>query len=573
MLHTFAYRPPSRGKASRGFGALALTLLFLNPFEVQPSEITNALTISSITAAGKPILFGQDQVKFKTSPQDVVFHFGPGDNHEQSPAPRLRCKLEGYETDWHIGGGEMLLAVRFYNGSGDQMDQRPFKVHGDSSKWNGSMMDSPLTHRRETLKVPPMASRVMIVISSAGPPATEGIYAVANLSVQKFSSNSPPIELIPSPFERQNDENINETPRGWMRDGNRASMAKIVLVGGDSATKALAILDDNVASHAEWRNPLAYAPKVVPGDSLVVEWNEMYCIGVGDFRQVTYGDLAPGIYEFVVQKVDIYGQPTGDEVSLKVTVTPPFWKSTSFWALMIAVVMIVSVGVGRYVAWQKMRREISQLRNQQALEHERLRIAHDIHDDLGARVTQIALLSAMSQERPGLSEKAREDFNQISRMSRELVSALYETVWTVTPENDNLDALGNYACQMVNQLCTSLPLRCRFHVQDLPREIEVSSQIRHNISMTVREAVHNVIKHAGASEVSINMSYVGTLLAIAIQDDGCGFQPANNAAGHGLTNMKRRLEDIGGHCYVESLPGKGTTIRIELTVKAPARIP
>jgi len=91
------------------------------------------------------------------------------------------------------------------------------------------------------------------------------------------------------------------------------------------------------------------------------------------------------------------------------------------------------------------------------LEQERLRIAHDIHDDLGARVTQISLLSAMSQENTSFPEKARADFDKVSKMSRELVSALYETVWAVNPENDNLEALGNYVCQMVNNCANRQP--------------------------------------------------------------------------------------------------------------------
>jgi signal transduction histidine kinase len=164
-------------------------------------------------------------------------------------------------------------------------------------------------------------------------------------------------------------------------------------------------------------------------------------------------------------------------------------------------------------------------------------------------------------------EKARAEFDRISRMSRELVSALYETVWAVNPENDNLDALGNYLCQMVNQLCERSQFRCRFHVLDLPTEIQVSSQTRHNISMTVKEAVHNVIKHANASEVAMRMAFTGNLLSISVRDDGRGFVPNGHLSGNGLTNMNRRMQDIGGKCFIESGPGKGATVHIELAVK------
>jgi signal transduction histidine kinase len=138
----------------------------------------------------------------------------------------------------------------------------------------------------------------------------------------------------------------------------------------------------------------------------------------------------------------------------------------------------------------------------------------------------------------------------------------------VNPENDNLDALGNYLCQMVNQLCESTQLRCRLHVSELPREIQVSSQTRHNISMAVKEAVHNAIKHAAGSEVVIEMTITGNELAISVKDDGCGFVLNGVPAGHGLSNMKRRMADIGGNCSIQSQPGQGTNVRIELRVKS-----
>ena len=209
---------------------------------------------------------------------------------------------------------------------------------------------------------------------------------------------------------------------------------------------------------------------------------------------------------------------------------------------------------------------MSRLKQQRALEQERLRIAHDIHDDLGARVTQISLLSAMSQNNAAYPEKARTDFDRISKMSRELVSALYETVWAVSPENDNLEALGSYLCQMANKLCEQTPLRCRFDVLGLPAEIQLSSQTRHNISMAVKEAIHNIIKHAHATEISVRMAFAEGVLDVTIQDDGRGFDAATAVDGNGLPNMRKRLANIGGQCSVESRPGQGTTVHIHLRV-------
>ncbi len=531
---------------------------------------TDPLSIQSVDVADQPVpLRKTGEVGQGSSPENVTFHFSWDTNSGRLPV-RLRFKLDNYDGGWHQGFGETYLGVRFFNDQGDQVSQDTFKMNGESAGWKGSFRDSSLTHRRETVKVPPHASRLMLVISSAGPPATEGVYVMANLMVFKSSEPPPAKVLMQSPFDGQpSDEDTNLAPRGWMRDGNHASMAKIVTIGKDLATKAFAIIDDDPFSHAEWHSTFDTAPVVTPGDDLVVEWNEMYSLGMGDFRFARYDNLLPGTYNFRVEEVDIFGKPTGVEASLGVLVPPPFWRMPWFWGAVVVGIMAAAFGAWRYLAWYGIRREMLKLKSQQALERERLRIAHDIHDDLGARVTQISLLSAMSVDNPAFPEKARAEFDKISRMTRELVSALYETVWAVNPENDNLDALGNYLCQMVNQLCERFQFRCRFHMSELPREIQVSSQTRHNISMAVKEAIHNVIKHAKASEVVINIALTGNLLSVSVQDDGRGFMPDAHPPGNGLTNMKRRLEDIGGKCFVESQPGKGATVHIELVIKPP----
>jgi signal transduction histidine kinase len=354
---------------------------------------------------------------------------------------------------------------------------------------------------------------------------------------------------------------------GWIRDGTRPSMAKIVKFGQDPQTKAFAILDEDRTSHGEWHNIFESAPVVTPGDNLVVEWNEMYSVGSGTFHEAVYPELPAGRYTFRVRGLNVMGKLTGVEASVAVFVPQPFWKTSWFWSAAVITLTAMMIGISRYFVWHRMRREMVRLKQQRALEQERLRIAQDIHDDLGARITQISLLTGMSQENTTFPDKARADFDRVSKMARELVSALYETVWAVNPENDNLDALGNYLRQMVKQLCEQTALRCRFHVQELPHEVQVSSQTRHNITMAVKEAVHNIIKHAKASEVTLRIAFTGDILDVSVHDDGAGFQLSESIPGNGLSNMKRRLQKIGGSCFVESQPGHGTTIRIRLRVR------
>jgi len=231
-----------------------------------------------------------------------------------------------------------------------------------------------------------------------------------------------------------------------------------------------------------------------------------------------------------------------------------------FWAAASASVLIMITAAWRYVVWRKMQHEMIRLRSERALENERLRIAQDLHDDFGARVTEISIASALAKKKPNLPETASADFDRISTLSRDLVTALYETVWAVNPENDNLDALVNYLCQMANHLCEQPQLPCRFRVMDLPSDIQVSSQTRHNIIMAAKEAIHNVIKHAHASELILAVSFENGSMIISVEDNGCGFEVMPDLGGNGLTNMNRRLTDLGGTCEIRSQSGSGTKV-------------
>jgi signal transduction histidine kinase len=537
----------------------------------QPSTVqTNLLEIQSLTADGKPIAWhNAGEQRIKPFAESLTFGFGTHSNSARTPI-RLRYKLEGHDDTWHEGTAEMSLAVRFVDEAGEQIAQKIFPAHGESSGWSGDLKTSTLTHRRETVTVPPKASRLWVVISSAGPPSGVGIFVVDDLIVRRAVSREDfPDVVLRSPFDRQSPGPTNQMPAGWIRDGYRPSMAKIVELGSEVGARTFAILDEDPLGHAEWHTIKESAPRVFPGEQLVIEWNEVFTMGVGDIRTASYGKLLPGKYRFRVSEVTALGQPTGEEASISIIVPRPLWETPWFWATAVIFLVGASLSSGRYLTWRRMQREMVRLKQQRLLEQERLRIAQDIHDDLGARVTQISLLSAMAQGNAAFPESARSSFDNISQMSRELVSALYETVWAVNPENDNLDALGNYLCQMANQLCSQAGLGCRLDVVDLPQNIQLSSQMRHNITMAVKEALHNVIKHANARAVTLSATLSHGAVSISVKDDGRGFQTTNVAPGSGLTNMKRRLSDIGGTCSIQSEPGAGTTVTMRLELRPP----
>jgi len=219
------------------------------------NQATNLLEIHWVTVDGKAVLLRHGtEANLGTFPNNILFDFGMNTNIRHPPL-RIRTKLEGYENEWKVSNGQMFLDLRFFNTLGDQVSHTLFPVGGESAGWNGSLKTSPLTHRRETAVVPPQASQVWVFISSAGPPATLGVYVVANLVLSKQLSNASPVVLLQPLFDHPPGASANQQlVPGWVRDGNHSSMAKIVDIGEDSQTRAFAIMDEDIASHAEWRN-------------------------------------------------------------------------------------------------------------------------------------------------------------------------------------------------------------------------------------------------------------------------------------------------------------------------------
>jgi len=522
------------------------------------------LEIRSVAVGGKALpLRRGETVRLPAFPENVAFGYGAADKSNHVPT-RLRYKLEGYDHQWHESWGQMFLAIRFLDEAGEQIARKTWNVSGESPGWNGELASATLNHRRETLVVPPGAARFQVSISSGGPAGTVGIYVVDGLVVSKLSEAANTVVLRSPVGQRSPEGSDGEVGPDWVRNGTRPSMAKVVEIGRNPATKALAIVDEDPFGHADWNSPKGSAPRVSPGEQLLLEWNEVYSMGMATDWDARYSNLPEGNFRFCVAELTAMGQPTGAQVSLGVRVPPPFWRTAWFWGAIALLLVGLSAATGRYFTWRRVRARMLCLRQERMLEQERLRIAQNIHDDLGARITQISLLSGISQNDPQLPERARTAFDTISRMSRDLVSALYETVWTVNPENDNLEALGSYLCQMVNQLCQQTQLPCRLHLCDLPAGVRVSSHTRHHMTLAVKEAVHNVIKHAQASEIAVRVVWAEGELTIFIQDNGRGFSADSAPAGHGLSNMKRRLAELGGACAIESQVGRGTTVELRL---------
>jgi signal transduction histidine kinase len=139
---------------------------------------------------------------------------------------------------------------------------------------------------------------------------------------------------------------------------------------------------------------------------------------------------------------------------------------------------------------------------------------------------------------------------------------LDEIVWAVDPENDTVDGLATYISQFASEFFADFPIRCRMRAPPLLPDVRLTTQVRHNLFLAVKEALNNVARHSGATDATVSLAAEDHTLSISIEDNGHGFEAAAATQGHGLTNLKRRLSEVGGTCRIESRPGAGTQITL-----------
>jgi signal transduction histidine kinase len=285
----------------------------------------------------------------------------------------------------------------------------------------------------------------------------------------------------------------------------------------------------------------------------------------GTRRDAGYSRLPAGDYRFQVQACNNFGVWNQAGAVLAFVVTPFFWQTLWFRVTVLVSFTLSVIAVVRYVSFRRLHQQLRLLEQQAALHKERARIAKDIHDDLGANLTQISLLGELAQQDSGAPEKAVERTQQISATARQAIKSLDEIVWAVNPRNDTLAHLIDYAGQFALDYLRLAGIRCRLDFPEQTPQREVSTDLRHNLFLAVKEALHNIVKHAHASEVWLRVTATDSALHLAIEDNGCGFDRApEDAWADGLRNMRQRLAEIGGTCRIESHTGAGTRVAFDL---------
>ena len=284
-------------------------------------------------------------------------------------------------------------------------------------------------------------------------------------------------------------------------------------------------------------------------------------------RVAHFTGLLPGHYRFhliACNEDDVWNE-TGCWADIYVT--PHYWETNTFRIGVILFALVVTVGIVRYVSTQKLQQELQSLKQKEALEHERARIARDLHDQIGANLTQVALLGEMAEADKNLPGEVESHTRQISQTARETTRSLDEIVWAVNPSNDTLEGLANYVCKYAQEYLALADLPCRVDVPAQLPAAAIPPEVRHNVFLAFKEAVHNVVKHAQASEASIRLRLQPERFILEIQDNGRGIKTDLPQNRNGLRNMRKRMADIGGDFSASPGPGSGTIVKLTAPLK------
>ncbi|WP_050030516.1 sensor histidine kinase [Verrucomicrobium sp. BvORR034] len=278
-------------------------------------------------------------------------------------------------------------------------------------------------------------------------------------------------------------------------------------------------------------------------------------------RVAVYHRLGPGNYTFEARAMNNDGVWSRKNAVMGVIIAPALWERT--WIQVLAGTLaagMLALVVNAISTW-RIRRQNEILRHEVGLREERARIARDMHDQVGASLTELCMLSDLAQE----DRNNPAHLDRLARTARKAVADMDEIVWAVNPEHDDLASLLDYIAQQALDQTGPAGLRCRLDIPEASPNRALTADFRHHTLLIVREAVNNAIKHAQATEVRIQASLGGQSLSLSITDDGRGITSQLPAApGNGLKNMNARAATLGGSLKVASSTEGGTAIHLEL---------
>lgn len=293
-------------------------------------------------------------------------------------------------------------------------------------------------------------------------------------------------------------------------------------------------------------------------------------IDAGTRRSALYSQLAPGNYQFQVKACNRDGVWSKEPATLDMVIAPFWWET--LWFRIVGPLVVFGMIGGVVLLWFRRRYQfqIEKLELQRAMEKERARIAADLHDEIGANLTHISILSTLAAKPETQLNTSRQHNAEVTSVARQTILAFDEILWSVNPKNDTLKSLSHYICRRTEEILAPAKIMYHFSLDEALPDSPVSPQRRHGLLLAVKEALHNILKHAGATQVEVTCAVEKEEFVVTVSDNGCGFDPSalpvsvKGRKGQGLENMYRRLKELGGECRIERQPEGGTRITFRL---------
>jgi signal transduction histidine kinase len=270
----------------------------------------------------------------------------------------------------------------------------------------------------------------------------------------------------------------------------------------------------------------------------------------------------PGNYNLRIKAMFPGGRYPEQELHYSFLINPPWWQTWWFrWGAVLLGVGLLALLIRNYYQ-RKLARQKIYSEKQQAIEKERTRIATDIHDDLGSGLSRIRYLGETVKFKAAQKEDIRPDIEKIAVFSDEMVDKMNEIVWALNEKNDSLESIVAYIRAFAAEYFSNNNIPCTIQVPETIPVYIMKGETRRNIFLSVKECIHNIVKHAGATDADISM-WVSDHLVIQIHDNGCGINWENlRPFSNGITNVKKRMKDAGGS--VQFLDDKGTTVILRI---------
>ncbi|HEX4948406.1 MAG TPA: two-component regulator propeller domain-containing protein [Blastocatellia bacterium] len=271
-------------------------------------------------------------------------------------------------------------------------------------------------------------------------------------------------------------------------------------------------------------------------------------------RSINYANLAPGNYRFLVRAINADGVMSEEPATLRFTILRPLWQR--WWFLSLLVLTLGGLFYGAY------RYRVAQI---VALERVRLRIASDLHDDVGANLSLIAGVSEMlAQQAQQTAPQMQSQLALLAESSRRSMDAMSDIVWMINPNRDHLRDLAQRLRRFANETLTPRQIEVKFTLPDSEADIPIAAESRREIFLIGKEAINNIVRHAACTEAEIALTLDGTMMTLRVRDNGRGFDSSapNGDAGQGLLSMRSRAAKLGGELLVNSQPGSGTEISL-----------